>query len=65
MGKFIASVDKRCVACGSCIKVCPKKAIVVADGIQARVDQNLCIGCGICIKICPAGVIKRVERQHG
>ena len=65
MIKFIALVDKRCVACGSCSKVCPRKAITITDGIQAIVDQRLCIGCGICIKTCPAGVIKKVESQNG
>jgi ferredoxin len=50
-----------CVACGSCVKVCPKSAINVFNGIMARVDMSKCIGCGKCAKECPASVIKVQE----
>ena len=46
-----------CVACGCCIKVCPKSAITVPKGIYAEVNKDLCIGCGKCEKECPASVI--------
>lgn len=62
MAKYIAVVDKKCVACGSCNKVCPRKAITIVDGIIAKVNEELCVGCGICIKACPAGIIKKVAR---
>lgn len=52
----------RCVACGVCMKACPKNAISIYKGCYAVVDENLCIGCGICEKNCPAGVMKRVAR---
>lgn len=64
MTKFIADISKRCVACGTCIKVCPRKAITVKDGIIAIVDKDLCVGCGLCIKACPAGIIRKVEREQ-
>lgn len=46
-----------CVACGCCMKVCPKGAIHVFRGIMAQVDYEKCIGCGRCASECPAGVI--------
>ncbi len=46
-----------CVACGCCLKVCPRKAISVPDGIHARINTELCVGCGRCVKECPASVI--------
>lgn len=46
-----------CVACGCCIKVCPKNAIAVPHGIYAKVNHELCVGCGKCAKECPASVI--------
>lgn len=52
-----------CVACGACIKECPKSAINVFSGCYAVVDKMLCIGCGKCTKICPAGCISSVERE--
>lgn len=48
----------QCVACGCCIKVCPRDAITVPRGIFAEVDENLCVGCGKCVKECPASVIR-------
>lgn len=62
--KRYANVDqKQCVACGSCIKVCPKAAITVPKGIYAVVDQLSCIGCGLCSKICPASVIDVITQE--
>jgi len=46
-----------CVACGSCLKTCPRAAIRVPKGICAEVDGDACVGCGICRKICPASAI--------
>lgn len=47
-----------CVACGCCIKVCPRNAISIPDGIYANIRQDLCVGCGKCAKECPASVIE-------
>ncbi|MFV0520460.1 MAG: 4Fe-4S dicluster domain-containing protein [Lachnospirales bacterium] len=57
----IAYVSKECVACGTCMKVCPKNAINVKNGIKAYVDAN-CVGCGKCVKICPCCVITLENR---
>ena len=53
-----AIVDtSQCVACGCCVKVCPRAAISVPHGINAVIDEKLCVGCGKCAKECPASVI--------
>lgn len=58
MAKRNAIVNIReCVACGCCIKVCPRGAISVPKGIYAEIDKSLCIGCGKCAKECPASII--------
>lgn len=63
MAKRIAMVDASdCVACGCCIKVCPKDAISIPKGIVAQVQPDLCVGCGKCAKECPASVITVKER---
>lgn len=49
--------EDQCVACGCCVKVCPRGAIRVLRGISARVDRSRCIGCGKCVRECPASVI--------
>lgn len=58
MAKRKAVVNIReCVACGCCIKVCPRNAISVPQGIYARITKELCVGCGKCVKECPASII--------
>ena len=52
-----------CVACGCCVKVCPKGAIQVWKGIMAKVDKERCTGCGKCARECPASVIEVREVQ--
>lgn len=47
-----------CVACGSCVKVCPLQIITIEQGVFANIDYERCIGCGKCSKTCPASVIE-------
>jgi ferredoxin len=61
--KRAACVGKECVACGCCVKVCPRGAIQVYLGVTARVDSEKCIGCGKCEKVCPAAIITISERE--
>ena len=50
-----------CVACGCCVKVCPKSAIEIWRGIMAKVKMEKCVGCGKCAKECPASAIQIEE----
>lgn len=64
MSKYIAQNEQdRCVACGVCMKTCPRDAISIYKGCYAIVDEALCIGCGLCEKACPAGVMHKVLRR--
>lgn len=62
MSKFVAIVSKQCVACGTCLKKCPRGAITIRNGVIAEIDESKCVGCGLCEKACPASVISRKER---
>ena len=53
-----AVVDvQHCVACGCCVKECPRDAVTVVKGVTAAIDEALCVGCGKCSTICPASVV--------
>ncbi len=67
---------KKCMGCGICETVCPKKVIqMLPVDFHAKVDCNsrdkgpvarklctaACIGCGICVKNCGHGAVKLVE----
>lgn len=56
--------EKVCVACGVCMKVCPRSAISIYRGCYAVVDDTKCVGCGLCAKACPAGCITVKERSE-
>ena len=47
-------VDK-CVACLTCLRICPFDVPVVTD--VARIDSALCQACGMCIAECPGNAI--------
>lgn len=51
--------DKSCVACGTCVTVCPRHAIDPES--PAKTDAKLCISCGACINACPTGA----RNYHG
>lgn len=59
-----AIIDKEyCVACGSCVKVCPLQIIHIEQGVFAQVDYDKCVGCGKCAETCPASVINIEKRE--
>lgn len=52
-----------CVACGACVKECPRGAISIYKGCYAVNNHELCVGCGKCAKLCPSGCIIIIERR--
>ena len=63
MKKLSVVYRRVCVACGVCMKSCPKGAISIYRGCYAVVDGEKCVGWGLCGKVCPAGCITRKERS--
>lgn len=63
MAKKLAVVSKKeCVACGVCVKQCPRNAITIDRGLYAVVNEDLCVGCTLCAKACTASIIHMEER---
>jgi ferredoxin len=48
-----------CVACGSCVDVCPFGALSLSDGAVV-VDDDACMGCGVCISRCTQDALSLV-----
>ena len=67
-GKIMVEVErvkadsKKCVACLTCIRVCPHRAVqlvqIDSEKVVAEISQLACDRCGICAAICPAKAIK-------
>jgi heterodisulfide reductase subunit A2 len=51
----IAHVDpNKCVACMTCVHVCPYGAPMVGRNNKAEIQTAVCMGCGSCTSECPA-----------
>lgn len=50
------TIPERCTGCASCMKVCPKDAIVVKRK-KSVIDRERCIGCFECMHACPEHAI--------
>ncbi len=62
----VASVDPAfCVACGTCVRLCPYGAPVIGITRKARIQGAKCAGCGSCAASCPRRAITlgREERE--
>ena len=57
-GNIQISYDSRnCLHCLSCVRICPEKCIVYADG-EIRLDREGCVGCMTCVNSCPGKALK-------
>ncbi len=58
LGAITAEVDENeCSGCGTCVELCPYKAIKKDERGIARTIRALCKGCGLCGASCPEGAI--------
>jgi heterodisulfide reductase subunit A len=62
----IAKVDpENCVACATCVKVCPYGAPMINDLHKAEIQGAKCMGCGSCAAACPARTIALQHQEDG
>ncbi len=55
VGGVVAQVDEsKCVACLTCLRVCPYEAPFLNERGCAEIAQAKCQGCGSCVGECPA-----------
>lgn len=61
--KEVWVVNSKCIACESCVAVCPVDALsMTGDGI--KVNRNKCVGCHICADICPSKAIEKLGEDY-
>lgn len=48
--------EKKCIACGACISICPVDAIKFVNG-KAYINPKKCIKCNSCAQFCPVVAI--------
>jgi pyruvate formate lyase activating enzyme len=52
----------RCIACDSCLEVCPQARVTQADGLPA-VGSAYCTRCGSCVEACTTGARTLAGRE--
>jgi NAD-dependent dihydropyrimidine dehydrogenase PreA subunit len=56
-------ITEECVACGTCLDVCPADAIQEGEE-KYTIDQEKCTECGSCVEVCPTEAItEAIEEQ--
>ena len=53
-----------CVACATCVKVCPYGAPQINDLKKAEIRGATCMGCGSCAAACPARAITLQHQEN-
>lgn len=51
------SILTSCTGCGTCLSICPTKAITGGPSRVHSINENLCINCGACAKVCPSSCV--------
>lgn len=54
----------KCIACRSCIKACPQKALRPVKGKGIVTDTKKCILCGACAAACPTKAMEMAARGY-
>jgi ferredoxin len=58
--------EEACIACESCVEVCPFSALAV-PGETCVVNDGRCVGCGVCAAACPVDALalrRRAPSEH-
>jgi NADH-quinone oxidoreductase subunit F len=50
-------IEKDCIGCGRCLKVCPSSAITGENKKPHVIDEKLCIRCRACYEVCPVDAV--------
>jgi heterodisulfide reductase subunit A-like polyferredoxin len=53
-----------CVACATCVKVCPYGAPMINELRKSEIQGAKCLGCGSCVAACPAKAIALQQQER-
>jgi heterodisulfide reductase subunit A-like polyferredoxin len=64
MGRIACVDPSECVACATCVRVCPYGAPMINELRKSEIQSAKCVGCGNCVAACPARTIS-LQHQEG
>jgi pyruvate formate lyase activating enzyme len=59
----LSYVAEKCIACGECVKACPRGALSLDAAQNAALDRKRCDNCGRCAAVCDAKALEMVGRD--
>ena len=59
----LALIPERCMACGSCVALCPNGALSVGDRVERK--RDLCRACFACASVCPTEALHPYGKRYG
>ena len=61
-GPDLLRSENRCIGCGRCITVCPKRALSVEEG-RFHIQRDICDYCMDCVAVCPAKAMRSAAQE--
>jgi NAD-dependent dihydropyrimidine dehydrogenase PreA subunit len=58
MNKIVIIDSDKCIGCGACVEICPKKILYIRDNILKVTDEKKCDKLKGCENVCPTAAIK-------
>jgi len=49
--------EKKCIGCNACVEICPKKILVLKNGVCVVLDESQCDKSKGCEQVCPTSAI--------